>query len=340
MYRQSLELILKALAFQTFKIQQEQMQFIKEVGHDLITIFEKVVPNVNTNTADAGALGWLKDFLFNVSQVDRASDAFRYPFRIKKCFITGQYEFDYVFKERKDICLVKLINKFEIAFSLIDELYILGDPNEVANHNLILSECYKEYSSEFLEEGGDYYAKSVIGHDYNKSEIYVYVQAYTKSADYLYKKALEAEQSADKGLSNAFYYSICYLYRNAIELALKGLCLVSCSHRDAVEIIGGNKHNLLKIWNQIKKKYYSKLSFPIPMHLQDEIDKALAIIHLEDPSSAKFRYPIDKNFKYFYKQDIKLHVAYDYYHLKHCLNLIDYLFDKTRESIEDRFSYE
>lgn len=200
MYRQSLELILKALAFQKITVQQDQIQFIKEVSHDLITIFDKVMFNVNT----VGAFDWLKEFLFNVSQIDRASDAFRYPFRIKKCYKTGQYVFDYVFKERKDICLVKLINKFEIAFALIDELYKLGDSNEVANDNLVLSECYKEYSSEFLEEGGDYYAKSVIGHGYNQSEIYVYVQAYTKSADYLYKKALEANNSENKGLQLLF----------------------------------------------------------------------------------------------------------------------------------------
>lgn len=75
------------------------------------------------------------------------------------------------------------------------------------------------------------------------------------------------------------------------------------------------------------------------MNIQDEIDKALEIIHLVDPCSAKFRYPINKDFKYFYKEEAKLHVSYDYYHLKRCLNLIDYLYDETREAIENKHSY-
>lgn len=337
MYRQSIELAMKAHVFQLIEDETEQKKFMNDVGHDLISIFEIIESYLEEQISIQ--YSWLKELLFNVSKIDRASDSFRYPFRITKDIFLNKYEFEYVFKERKDICLIKLINKFEIAFALIEELYKLNDFNSGGSTDNFNSAIYKDYSAEFLEEGGHYYAKSVIGYEYNKSEIYLYVHAYRKSADYLYKKALDTMDSDnDSELAATFYFPICYLYRNAIELALKNLCFLSSENNEALEVIHGKKHKLESIWKHIKKSYPLKFNFDIPLKYKEEIDKALKIIHEADPTSSKFRYPIDKNLEY-YQNNSQLHLAFDYYHLRHCLEIIEALFYHTQDCVDNLEMY-
>ncbi|MFD6439015.1 hypothetical protein ACFWDG_04220 [Peribacillus sp. NPDC060186] len=337
MYRQSIELIMKARVFQLIEAAHERKEFMTDTAHNLKRIYEVIEALTDEKYKTSDSLLWLKTFLSNISKIDRSSDSFRYPFRIIKDRLFESYEFEYVFNERKDICLIKLINKLEIAFTLMQEQYELNvyslsiqSESETKDHEI----AYESYSTDFLEEGGDYYAKSVIGYEYNKSELYLYIQAYQAAADHLYVKAVEqvvSGKESDQKLAETFYLPICYLYRNAIELALKDLCFVTYGYTDALEVIHTRKHNLQSIWNRIKCHYPEYLNFDMPTDHKEEIDKALKLVHEADATSSKFRYPIDKNLNYYYTNNSRIHLAYDYYNLRHCLNIIVGLTYKTRD---------
>lgn len=332
-YRQSLELLLKAIAFKIIDDRTKRINFLDKVGHDLKCIFDEIEAYLEND--ETSEIIWLKAFLSGISQVDRASDSFRYPFKIRWCSLFKRYEFEHVFKERKDICLEKLVNKLELAFELLKELYDLKESCENEEVKQI-----DEYSTIFLEEVGDYYSKSVIGYKYNRSEIYIYASAYERSADHLYKVALESVQTSSKSLLAAtFYYPICYLYRNALELQLKNLCFLVLNNREALAVIGSKKHNLLGLWNRIHEKYYSSVGINLPIGYQKEIEKILTIIHEADASSSKFRYPVDKDLNYYYQNETRVHLAFDLYSLKHGIQLIESLVYNTQEYIDNREDY-
>ncbi|WMX58625.1 hypothetical protein [Peribacillus sp. R9-11] len=341
MYRQSIELIMKARVFQLIEAAQERKEFMTDAAHNLKKIFEVIEARTDEMYKTSESLLWLKTFISNISKIDLSSDSFRYPYRIIKDHLFETYEFEYVFNERKDICLEKLINKLDIAFTLMQEQYELNVSGlslqsdwETNDHEIAINETY---STDFLEEGGDYYAKSVIGYEYNKSELYLYIQAYQEAADHLYVKAVEqvvSGKESNQKLAGTFYLPICYLYRNAIELALKDLCFVTYGYTDALEVIYTRKHKLESIWNHIKCHYPKYLNIDIPTDHKEEIDKALKLVHEADATSSKFRYPIDKNLKYYYTNNSRIHLAYDYYNLRHCLNIIEGLTYKTRDYID------
>lgn len=341
LYRQSIELILKARVFQIIKKPDEQKRFMEEYGHSLDEIFDFIKLNTEEKYISLNSFIWLEQFLNSIAKIDRSSDSFRYPFRITKDPWSNTFSYDYVFKERKDICLEKLVNKLEIAFNLINDLYMINESSEVLQLSPLL-ESTIEYSVEFLEEGGEYYAKSVIGHEYNNSELYLYIQSYQAAADYLYKltlKNLFIGKETEYGLYNTFYLPICYLYRNAIELSIKSLCFTIMGYKDPLKFLYNKKHNLIGIWGYIKDNYKSNLHIDIPNDHKKEIDKVLGLVYEADSSSSKFRYPTDKHLSYSYNNNSNVHLSYDYHTLQHCLDLIDFLTDMTREHINNFEAY-
>ncbi|MGN4707040.1 hypothetical protein [Bacillus cereus group sp. MYBK194-1] len=337
MYRQSIELIMKALVFKLITDENKQKEFIKQISHDLEKIIEYIELQTNIPHSESSLFIWLKNFLTNISEFDRASDSFRYPFRIKRNSALKTYKFEYVFKKRKDICIVKLVNKFELAFDIFHKAYTLskeGFSSYMKNESI-----HKKYSSEFLEEDGYYYAKSVIGHEYNQSDMHLYVYSYRTSADYLFDLTLKNIRDNKENLSDIYHLPICYLYRNAIELALKDLCITSLPNTDALKAIYNKKHNLESMWNYIKQKYVLNLKYEIPEDHKMEIDKVLTLIHTGDPTSSKFRYPFDQSLNRYYPNDSRIHLGYDYYSLQYCLDIIEGLTDTTRDFIDNMETY-
>jgi hypothetical protein len=171
-----------------------------------------------------------------MNDIDKESDSFRYPFGItmEKDLFDSQKHFGIklFFERQTHINLLAFANKMEIAFEILESYLLETD---------IKDELFKEFKPVFLEEGGDYYYQSVIGYSYSRDKFYPFVKAYTESAEYLYDC-----MSKDKKLSELLFIPMCYLYRNAIELAMKEILFEECSYtfQEAVGLMNDRKHSI------------------------------------------------------------------------------------------------
>lgn len=291
LYRHSLELKLKAIAFKY--IEDSGETFIKETFHNLIKILEYIEPFLEEEIeADNNAYLWMKAFLVDMNPIDKDSDAFRYPFKIEvqKDEVWGvkQYIIKKFFEGQKHIDLIAFANKMEIVFDMLCSYYT----NEKKKH-----EEYKDYNTVFLEEGGEYYYQSVIGYDYRKDFYAPMVKGYSEAAEYLDDLIIE-----DSKLKEIYFFPMCYLYRNALELELKQIWFEECAFRfqERCKKLLKSKHSFEKLWNMINQD--------LIQHSQGEGDKSVISyakhyilqINALDASSCVFRYPINKHGKYYF----------------------------------------
>lgn len=338
LYRQSIELLLKASIFQIVEEREEQKTVLKKCAHDLVKLYEKFGLISTDSKLSESQHAWLHGFLKNISEFDRASDSFRYPFRINRNVLFNYYNFEHVFKERRDICLIKLVNKLEIAFALIIEDLTIKD-EDIKDEELEDIREYRNFSTEFLEEGTEYYAKSVVGYDYNRSEIKMYANAYREVAAHLFSLTLNDSTNEH---SNYYFAPIAYLYQNAIELAMKDLCLIACPNKVALKTIRSEKHNINAIWKVIKDNFHGQVSADIPVNHQSEIEKMINIFEEAKVNTSTFRYPCDKQLNRNFKNGHKLHVGYVYCVLNRYFNpLIDlcYLADEQIDALSEMNSH-
>lgn len=333
LYRQSIELLLKANIFQIAD-KKKQKEVIKECSHDLVELYDEFKLMTTSSKLSESQHTWLHEFLKNISEFDRASDSFRYPFRITYDKLFNYYNFEHVFKERRDICLIKLVNKLELSFALILEDSTIREEN-MKDEDIEDIREYKNFSTEFLEEGTEYYAKSVVGHDYNRSEIKMYANAYREVADHLFSLTLN---DSTNELSNYYFAPIAYLYQNAIELAMKDLCLIACPNKVALKTIRSEKHNINAIWKVIKDNFHRQVSAEIPVNHQSEIEKMINIFEKAKVNTSTFRYPCDKQLNRNFKSGHILHIGYVYCVLNRYFNpLINlcYLADEQIDALSE-----
>ena len=81
LYRHCMEVGLKAIGFQYIDDVVERKNFVKETRHNLSEIFNVIV-NKSDSMRPVEELEWLKKYFDDLSQTDRESDSFRYPFHI------------------------------------------------------------------------------------------------------------------------------------------------------------------------------------------------------------------------------------------------------------------
>lgn len=301
LYRHSLELILKAIGFKYILDIDSRKDFIKETFHNLAALLEAVNPYIKDFvTRNCEAFQWLKAFLEDMNDIDKESDSFRYPFGIsmERNLLDCQKHFGIktFFKEQTHINLFAFVNKMEIAFDIL-ESYL--------HEREIKNEFFKEYKPVFLEEGGDYYYQSVIGYSYSKDKFYPYVKAYTESAEYLYDC-----MSKDKKLYGVLFIPMCYLYRNAIELAMKEILFEECSFsfQEAIRLMNDKKHSILGLWNSIKADIIKHAQAPEEDTTLMYVEKYINQLHNIDGQADKFRYPIDKYMNLHFKNPKKFDI--------------------------------
>lgn len=289
LYRHSLELLLKSVAFKHIIDVGERIEFVKGTRHNLLTIFGVVKDFVaRGSSADMPVIQWLENLFLDMNQIDKDSDSFRYPFGI---IVTNSEFTKYIIKpffdEQTHINLILFVNKMEIAFDIVNSFY--SGSEQITNE-------YRNYSPVFLEEGGSYYEQSVLGYKYSSMQFFPYVKAYTETADLLFEFAKEREE-----LRNVVFFPMCYLYRNAIELSMKEILFEECSHdfQRKLRIIKRKKHSLEAIWNSIKEdveKVYRKNV------ISKEIASLVEQLHSFDVASDKFRYPTNTELQLHYKE--------------------------------------
>lgn len=292
LYRHSLELKLKAIAFKY--ITESGESFIKDTFHNLVKILEYIEPFIQEEIEyDNDAYEWLKFLLEDMNPIDKDSDAFRYPFKIEviKDEVWGDksYKIKKFFEGQKHINLIAFANKMEIAFDMLCS-YSLNEKR--------IYEEYKEYNTVFLEEGGEYYYQSVIGYNYRNDFYEPMIKGYSESGEYLADLIIE-----NPNLKTTFFFPMCYLFRNALELELKQIWFEECAFEfeEKCKRLDKSKHSFEKMWNMINRDLIN--------HSQGEGDQSVISyakqyilqINALDSSSSVFRYPVDKHLRFHFK---------------------------------------
>ncbi|MEY2372149.1 hypothetical protein [Lysinibacillus capsici] len=288
LYRHSLELILKAIAFKYIENSDERMLFLEKTFHNLSSILEIIEPFIKELImANKDGYQWVKQFLSSMSVVDKESDSFRYPFRICKDEITKSLRVERVFEKQNHINLINLVNKMEITFGILESYYV-GDKTEINE--------YESFNPIFLEEGGTYYGQSVVGFRYNRADFYLYTCAYERTANHLYTK-LNTESNKVESL----FFPLCYLYRNALELSLKDIVFELYPSGKALELIVDKKHSVWKLWDCIEKGVKEHSSSLENDGIILNYRNLIRELHDYDATADKFRYPIDKRLKPYFE---------------------------------------
>src|SRR5699024_95208 len=111
---QSLELLIKASIFQNVTDTTKRKEVIGDIRHDLKQAFELLIKEKGLQVNGNKNAEWVSDYLSDISQIDRESDMFRYPF--------GR-NFKALFQDQTDISLVATQNNMGNAYSVVENIY-------------------------------------------------------------------------------------------------------------------------------------------------------------------------------------------------------------------------
>lgn len=285
LYRQSLELMLKANIFDLVKGEQDRKDIIGLVRHDVGTAFDKIIEVSGIDISKNDNAKWLQQFLNDISRIDRESDMFRYPFGSNLRVL---------FENQTHISLVATFYNFGRAFDILRQFY---------DTKQITTEKYEEeYDPKLIVEGGHYYQTSVVGYKYHTRSFHPYYTSYEECAKYL------TDYIKKTGKKHLFM-PMCYLYRNAIELGLKRIIIEDSSTIDtekALKICRKKKHSILGLYNSIKPE--------IDAHdngtdtTLEDVYKYINSFHDIDTTSDKFRYPCDNDLNVHFAKETKLDI--------------------------------
>ena len=285
LYRQSLELMLKANIFDLVKGEQDRKDILSIVRHDVGAAFDKLIEVTGIDISNNDNAKWLQQFLNDISKIDRESDMFRYPFGSNLRVL---------FERQTQISLIATYCNFGRAFDILKQFY---------NTKQFTTEKYeKEYEPKLIVEGGEYYQSSVVGYKYHSRSFHPYYTSYEECANYL------AEVIKDE-FKDHLFMPMCYLYRNAIELGLKRIIIEDSSTIDtekALKICKKKKHSILGLYNSIKPELDAHDNGTDTTLV--DVDKYINSFHNIDTTSDKFRYPCDNDLNTHFKDKTELDI--------------------------------
>ena len=146
LYRQSIELLLKANIFKIVTSENDRKLIIGDIRHDLKQGYDKLLELKDLEYTDNDNANWLWRYLADISRLDKESDMFRYPF--------GN-NLNALFDKQTHISLAATHDNMNKAFNILSELYKTGYFTE---------QEYEAYSPQLIIEGGHYYLQSVVGY--------------------------------------------------------------------------------------------------------------------------------------------------------------------------------
>ena len=117
---------------------------------------------------------------------------------------------------------------------------------------------------------------------------------YVRAADALVQEAIE-----DSSLLDVYVSPLVFLYRHALELFSKDLLwqshYLACGKKGFIRDTRFKTHDLLKLWQQLKKNCQEVLGtdFPLSTHEMEMLEQLFAQIQKHDPGSDAFRFPFD-----------------------------------------------
>lgn len=332
LYRHSLELLLKSIGF-SFIIDNFQRQlFLKETFHNLRTIYEYIL-KYTTCSRNAEEQQWLLTYFSNIEKSDSESDSFRYPFHIIVNYSERRervFNIKRVFQKQTHLDLISEVNKFEAAHEILTAWYLDIHNPTIPHHAYDYAEC----QSTFLDEGGYYYAQSVVGYEYTHNDFHAYCSGYKECASCLlnYLKTLY-DAKADMDYSH-MWYPMCYLYRNTIELLLKSI-IFEYSHQTfqtRCAVSYNNKHKLHQLLNNAQEFAFNYYEIEENDDYIKNMIRYCELLHIFDSDSSKFRYPINKNGKPYLSRSL----YYNFASMGNFLKALASSIDGIRGVIDDR----
>lgn len=278
--------------------------FVKDTFHNLSSVLDVITPYIDSFiNGDIAAYNWLVSLFDDMSLIDKESDSFRYPFGITVVKDDDpfsekpkQYAIKPFIEKQTHIDLVAFANKMEIAFDILNSYYF---------ESVQIKDYYKKYRPILLEEGGSYYGQSVLGYSYSRNRFSPFVESYTESA-----KCLLDFVADNKSEKETLLFPICYLYRNAIELALKEILFEESSYdyQSALRKISKSKHKILGLWNSIKGDIGRHANAPENDSNLNNAEKYINQLNDFDSAADKFRYPTNKYLELHFKKAKKLDI--------------------------------
>jgi hypothetical protein len=303
LYRQSLELILKATLYK-YNINQEDI--ISKMRHDLAIGIELLDQQVGESTKSNANYIWLYKYLTNISDIDKESDMFRYPFNNKmEAFFREQKHYDYI----------AIYENVERAKTTLLSLMNMSIDTYIAKYT---------HEPTLLIEGGHYYQQAVIGYKLSQRDFYPYIRAYSQCANYL----LELMNSNNSHLD--LFLPMCYLFRNSIELELKKIYILHCSLNNKSPDLSKYKHRLLKLWKITQSTIDEHSNAPEDDTTVEDCSVYIEQLNNWDGCSSTFRYPINKNGDYFFKREKR----YNFRNVGQCFNDINYFFGCVEQQLD------
>ena len=285
LYRQSLELLLKASIFQTVTDSSKRKNIVDVIRHNLRQSFEQLIALRNLSIDENENGKWLMAYLSDISRLDEESDMFRYPFGSK---------FKTLFKKQTCISLTATHDNMNKAYKIIKALFDTGKLSEQA---------YESFSPQLIVEGGCYYQQSVVGYKYSNHSFYPYFSSYHEVGNFLKDIIME------KKTQNLFM-PMCYLYRNAVELGLKRLIAEDSSmgSYEALKITQKKKHSIVGLWNSIAQELKKHAKTPDEISALDTAQEYILAFHNFDQRSDRFRYPCSKDLDSYFLAEKKFDI--------------------------------
>lgn len=277
-FRHALELLMKSIILTNSR---DSNNCTINAGHDLLALFELVKKTVCFSKDDEI---WLTKFFEELHRKDKESDLFRYPFMMNKDMrILFGEEYTFGFENRVDLDLNILIEKFRYAF--------------IGLQSNGLNRYKKPNNTVLLEEGGGYYERAVLGRFRDKFSEYI--------EGYFNCGVLLRSKQENREIENKAFFPMIYFYRLSLEILLKKMIYenIFFDENKKSKILNKEKHNICKIWKEIKEWYYifdpsdqeAKILFEDIYITLDNIEK-------NDCTSSKYRYPFDKKMKSYFSQ--------------------------------------
>lgn len=151
----------------------------------------------------------------------------------------------------------------------------------------------KEGAKLFVEDG-DNEELSEIGGGHFSIQFARYVNGYKAAADDLVEEVIKSNLPIKR---NTYTSPICFLYRQYLELEIKSIYLQysEASKDDKKKAINDIKHDLLKLWRQVKPVIVSCASSDSDKRAIVVVEDYIKQFHELDKTSFSFRYPITKN---------------------------------------------
>lgn len=298
MFRQGIELILKALICKNKKRGKYIQPLFEQYKHNLSGLFEKYI-SVKKDYLNEIEKRWIISYLKSLENVDANSDLFRFPFN--------------------DEFLNKYRNKF---------LNVCGMINSIIQCYLTLKKCWDmeagnnhlqkidtKKSREFLQFASHGIGNCYLWKAFNSDEFYKQIQGYSEVAEFLLLKC--------KLLSNKEKaYPIIFLQRNLLELSLKRLLLKNLKFR--VNRSKARSHLLYKdLWKSVKpilEFYFEKNEKETPIF--ELLESYLLEISKIDKNGDVFRYPTTYSLQYKFDKKI-IDIKHIYCYMQAISNFLD-----------------